>query len=193
MSRRIALALVVFLLTGAARSEEEIHTALAHPIYRGVYVCTEHWAGQLKALGDALGSDCIVQRLVEVKGRTWLRAHEGDGRRNADWFGWQRDVLSPCTCEVTQVHINPVVNQPGIMGQGRASSVILKREDGVMFVLAHIDKPKVQAGDQVVAGQALAQVGNNGYSRSPHIHIAAWQGKEPLQIRFDQNKMTDQP
>ena len=36
-----------------------------------------------------------------------------------------------------------------------------------------------------IAGQVVARVGNNGYGRSPHIHIGAWKGENPYQIRWD--------
>jgi murein DD-endopeptidase MepM/ murein hydrolase activator NlpD len=59
------------------------------------------------------------------------------------------------------------------------------RDDGVHFVLAHIDAPQIQVGDQVSAGQVIARVGNNGYSRHPHTHVGAWKGQTALQVRFD--------
>lgn len=188
MIKRGLFLLLLAMSLGAARAGD-IRSVLVHPIFKGVYSCSEHWADQLPYVGDALGTDCFIQKLVEVKGRTWLRAYKGDGRNNKDWYVWQQDVLSPCDCEVVKININPVVNQPGIMGKGPASYVLLKQADGIMFTLAHIDKPKVQVGDSVKAGQAIAQVGNNGYARHPHIHIGAWQGDEPLQLRFDQNHM----
>ena len=43
--------------------------------------------------------------------------------------------------------------------------------------------------DVLIDGEKVAQVGNNGMSRQPHIHIAAWRGKTALQIRFDQVKI----
>jgi len=36
-------------------------------------------------------------------------------------------------------------------------------------------------------GQVIAQVGNNGRSHHPHIHVGAYKDTEPLQIRFDQH------
>jgi len=62
----------------------------------------------------------------------------------------------------------------------------LKRPDGVVFMVVHIDEPRVRVGEAVTEGQVLAQVGNNGLSNYPHIHIGAFKGSEPLQIRFNQ-------
>jgi murein DD-endopeptidase MepM/ murein hydrolase activator NlpD len=75
------------------------------------------------------------------------------------------------------------------MGKPPASFVVLKRDDGVYFLLGHVAKLTVKPGDKVDSGQVIAHVGNNGYSRQPHIHIGAWRGAEPLQISFDQASM----
>lgn len=72
------------------------------------------------------------------------------------------------------------------MGTQPASLLKSKRSDGVIFHVVHIDKPRVQVGDTLIEGQVIAQVGNNGLSQHPHIHIGAYRGVEPLQIRFDQ-------
>jgi murein DD-endopeptidase MepM/ murein hydrolase activator NlpD len=118
-----------------------------------------------------------------------MRSYEHDGLRNEDWFGWGADVLSPCTGKVEKVRENRITNEPGIMGKPPASSVTVNCDDGVRFVVAHVASPVVAVGDAVKAGQKIAQVGNNGMSRHPHIHLGAWRGEEALQIRFDQTRM----
>jgi len=163
----------------------EIGVAVAHPIFHQVYTCSEHWEGNLQGTGDALGSDCVVERMVEENGRKWMRMHAGDGRRNEDWFGWNEDVLSPCDCVVAQVHVNPLVNEPGVLGSPPASMIFFRRSDGVHFVLAHVQSITVKAGQRVTSGEVVAKVGNNGMSRHPHIHIGAWKDNVPLQVRFD--------
>ena len=111
--------------------------------------------------------------------------YRGDGSRNEDWYGWGRDVLSPCSCEVVKVTLNELTNEPGITGEPPATFVVLRRADEVHFLLAHLDELEVEEGAQVAPGRKLGVVGNNGYSRTPHIHIGAWRGETPLQIRFD--------
>lgn len=160
-----------------------------HPPFESMYRCSEHWAGQLASLGDALGTDCTVARLVEVEGRFWLWEYENAGASNEDWYGWNAPVLAPCDCVVTSIHHNPNINSPGIMGEGRASSIRFLREDGLRVVYAHVREVSVNEGDRVRAGDPVARVGNNGFSRSPHIHIGAWIETTPLQIRFDQKRM----
>lgn len=172
-----------------AKSDAPIEAVIAHPVFARFYACTEHWAGQFKLLGDALGADCVIQRFVDEEGRLWMRAHAGDGRRNEDWYGWGEDVLSPCDCRVVSVHEISAVNEPGVLGAPPASSVVLRRDDGVHFMLAHVAGVVAKEGDVLLRGQVFAQVGNNGMSRHPHIHIGAWKDKQPLQIRFDQTAM----
>lgn len=185
--------LTLFTLTFSVASDAaDIDSVLAHPIYGELFACTEHWQGNLKGLGDELGTDCWIQQLVEVEGRVWPRANAGNGRRNEDWYGWGKwgkSVLSPCTCEVIKINLNMTVNQPGVIGKPPASFVVLKREDGVYFMLAHVADVVPKVGEPIEAGQLLAHVGNNGYARLPHIHIGAWRGDTPLQIKFDQAAM----
>ena len=57
------------------------------------------------------------------------------------------------------------------------------------MLIAHVKDVRVAEGDSVVAGEIVASVGNNGYSRQPHVHIGAWRGETALQIRFDQTRM----
>jgi hypothetical protein len=165
----------------------EIHSVLAHPVFSSPYACMEHGKDSLQwDLGDALGTDCFIAATIEVNGPTWPRFYKGSGSENQDWYSWQQDVLSPCTCDVVEIHLNPVTNRPGVMGKERASAIRLKRPDGVVFMVVHIDEPRVRVGEAVTEGQVLAQVGNNGLSNHPHIHIGAFKGSEPLQIRFNQ-------
>jgi hypothetical protein len=57
-----------------------------------MYTCSEHFQGQFEYLGDALGADCVVQKLVEAGGRLFPRAYSGDGFRNEDWYGWHLHI-----------------------------------------------------------------------------------------------------
>ena len=120
--------------------------ALAHPIFRQYYACGEHAAGELKYQGDDLGTDCVISKLVEINGRNWTRAYDGNGERNEDWYGWKQDVLAPCSCEVVKVSLNTEVNLPGILGKPPASIVVFRRDDDVHFILAHVADVLVKAG-----------------------------------------------
>lgn len=173
-------------LLGVSSVQRPIHAVVAHPLFEKTFVCSEHPAGQLPLLGDDLGQDCLVMDFVTRGDRTWLASYRTDGVRNEDWFGWNADVLSPCDCKVIHLHRNATTNEPGRPGQSRAASITLQAEDGTYFTLAHLGTFVVSAGQQVAYGQKIGTVGNNGFSRAPHIHIGAWRGREGLQIRWDQ-------
>jgi murein DD-endopeptidase MepM/ murein hydrolase activator NlpD len=149
--------------------------------------CVEHGADSLQwYLGDALGADCFIVDMIDLNGRSWYRAYKEDGEQNEDWYGWHQKVLSPCKCKVLEVSVNLETNRPGVMGAKPASLFTLQRDDGVIFHVVHFDKPLVKSGDSLVEGEVIAEVGNNGLSRQPHIHIGAYRGSEPLQVRFNQ-------
>jgi hypothetical protein len=116
-----------------------------------------------------------------------------EGLENEDWFGWGEDVLAPCDCEVVGIRTNPESNRPGVLGKPPASSITFRREDDVHILYAHISSPSVAEGDLVAAGDVVAKVGNNGYSRQPHLHVGAWRGETALQLRFDQTRMNGGP
>lgn len=172
-------------------SARSIGQFLAHPLFNESYSCSEHPAAQLPYLGDDLGQDCVIEEFVQRNDRAFMRRFATDGLTNEDWYGWNKMVLSPCECTVVAVHINPVTNDPGKTGKPPSSSIRLETAEGVSVILAHIQTPIVKKGDLLKAGQPVANVGNNGFSRVPHIHIGAWQGKDALQIRWDQQKMAN--
>lgn len=179
------------LLLAAGAQANGIDSVLAHPPFAGYYLCGEHYQGQLPYPGDDLGTDCMAAELVTVEDRTWARVHRGDGRRNEDWFSFGATLHAPCDCEVEKIHINPQLNQPGELGKPPASFIILRHDDGTRFMLAHVAEPRVEVGRRVGYGEAIAVVGNNGYGRSPHVHVGAWNGSSALQIRWDQSRMSD--
>lgn len=173
-----------------APSDTAIGQAMIHPLFKVSYSCSEHWEGQLPYPGDALGSDCIVYGGLPADGRSgFVRAFRTDGLANEDWYGWGETVLAPFDSTVEKININPVVNKPGQLGKPPASFVVFKHADGTMVLLAHVADVLVKEGDTVKGGQPFARVGNNGYGRAPHIHVGAWRGKTPLQIRFDLRAM----
>ena len=94
-------------------------------------------------------------------------------------------MLAPFDATVAAVRLNPVINEPGRLGRPPASFIVFERADGMRVIYAHVQDVQVAQGDAVRAGQVVARVGNDGYARSPHIHIGAWRGETPYQIRWD--------
>ncbi len=186
----VFLTLLAFAPEGVSGEDDNrIESILIHPPFSAPYSCSEHRQGQLPYLGDALGADCTIGRLVEEDGRLWVREYRNEGLDNEDWYGYGADVLAPCDCTVAKVRVNPVENQPGMLGEPPASSITFERTDSSFVLIAHVKDIQVSEGDSVSAGDVVAAVGNNGYSRQPHVHIGAWRGEAALQIRFDQTRM----
>ncbi|MBD3919858.1 M23 family metallopeptidase [Paenibacillus sp. PR3] len=162
-----------------------ISEVVIHPVFHHIFQSIEHPEEQYTHIGDALGRDCMITRFKDG----WMRMYDGEGTRNEDWYTWGADVLAPFDGVVKSVYINPITNTPGTLIPGRASSIVFAREDGVLVTYAHVMDIHVTEGDRITVGQVVAKAGNNGYSRHPHIHVGAWIGETPLQVRFDLQAM----
>jgi murein DD-endopeptidase MepM/ murein hydrolase activator NlpD len=160
-----------------------------HPYTRQHFVCLEHPLGQLTHLGDALGSDCVIVGLDSGARQKFPNFYRGTGSANADWIGWNANVLAPFDGVVDSVNINRTTNTPGSLGKERASVVIFRRADGLRVLYAHLQSISVNVGDSVRSGQAFAKVGNNGAAYFPHTHIGSYKDGKPFQIRFDLSAM----
>ncbi len=160
-----------------------------YPPLTGFLTCIDHWEGQLSELGDALGKDCFTQKMINRGGRIWLGAYKRDGYRNEDWYTYQAEVHAPISGVVKTVSRSAGKNSPGSMGEGLASKIVIVRDDGFHVVLAHLERIDVKEREQVTRGQVVGNVGNNGFSRHPHLHIGAWRNNKPLPIDFDLSEM----
>ena len=165
----------------------EMPEMLLHPLYDEPYVCSEHPFSTSMPPGDALGQDCLI-----VSGIDWatnsgfMTSHVGDGARNEDWYGWGKPVFAPMAGTISAIHVNDIVNDPGTMVKGRATSVVIVADEGQGVVIAHLGEIAVEEGQRVAVGDKIGTVGNNGNSRSPHIHIGAIDAEgKPAQVRWN--------
>ena len=140
-------------------SRDAVDTVLIHPAFDRAFFVTEHPAGELDALGDALGCDCIVARLDH--GWRW---HAGDGSRNEDWYSWRVPVLAPCQATIERVQHPSGTTQPGQPAHHPPGQIVFRCDDETHVVYGHVDGIIVQVGDMVQAGQLVAVVGNNGFA-----------------------------
>lgn len=176
----------------AAEVEDEIESVLLGPIHAQQYMCAEHPLGQLRFAGDELGADCLVTGGID-EAPGFARFYRTDGLENADWYGWRSEVLAPISGTVLGTFVNPSVNTPGEMGRPPASTIRIRRDDGIVVTLAHLGEYFVAGGQHVDRGQIIGLVGNNGVSRAPHIHVGAHREADlmPLQIRWNLREMAD--
>ena len=124
---------------GRAVTPEVIETVTIHRIFNESFSCGEHYDGELEYLGDALGTDCVIQGGLRdgVEGG-FASPFRNDGARNEDWYGWNAEVLAPFDGTVVAVNVNPVVNQPGQLDRQPASIILFERVDGVRVLFAHV-------------------------------------------------------
>lgn len=52
--------------------------------------------------------------------------------------------------------------------------VRIRHADGTITVYGHINRALVQEGEQVRAGDEIAEMGNRGNSTGPHLHFEVW-------------------
>ena len=52
--------------------------------------------------------------------------------------------------------------------------VVVRQPDGTSAVYGHINRTFVTVGQQVRAGERIAEIGNRGFSTGPHLHLEVW-------------------
>jgi murein DD-endopeptidase MepM/ murein hydrolase activator NlpD len=67
--------------------------------------------------------------------------------------------------------------------------VMLKHEDGLSTLYAHLSLQTVKVGQQVATGQVIGYSGNTGYTTGPHLHfgVYATQGVQILTLTSSKN------
>jgi murein DD-endopeptidase MepM/ murein hydrolase activator NlpD len=115
-------------------------------------------AASTRAAAPAAGGvQMIVGTVTSGFGGRWGTAHQG------------LDIAAPIG---TPIHA-PLAGE--VISSGPASGfglwVRLQHADGTITVYGHINRSLVSVGEQVQAGQVIAEVGNRGQSTGPHLHI----------------------
>ncbi len=92
-----------------------------------------------------------------------------------DYFTFSQDVLAPLQGTVVGALGSETDNKIGQVANTKnwGNYLILRGATGVCVTLAHLKKDSlaVKLGDYVQAGQKIAEVGNSGYSQTPHLHV----------------------
>ncbi len=89
-----------------------------------------------------------------------------------DYAGFGSPVLSPADGRVASVANDYPDNPVGTNGD-RANHVLIDIGGDRYVMMAHVRQGSVmvEVGDVVQRGQLLAEVGNNGHSSEPHLHL----------------------
>lgn len=71
---------------------------------------------------------------------------------------------------------------PGCYSYGKW--ILVEHNNGISTMYAHLSHTRVDAGDEVAAGETIGYSGNTGYSTGPHLHLTAYasQGVEIVRL-----------
>ncbi|MEA5465222.1 M23 family metallopeptidase [Leptothoe sp. PORK10 BA2] len=130
------------------------------------------------------------------------KSHKFDGRKNEDYYCWNKDILAAHEGKVV-VSVDGIPdNIPGKMNPQMVYGNVVMIQDSLGFVsvYAHLKNGSVskRVGDLVSAGDRLGSCGNSGNSSEPHLHfhVQSESGFESgLSIRplFDKLKINGLP
>ena len=84
------------------------------------------------------------------------------------------DIAAPIGTPIYTPEAGRVLQAGPASGFGLA--VYVQHADGSITVYGHINDYFVSAGQQVQAGQQIAEVGNKGQSTGPHLHFEVHTG-----------------
>ncbi|HET8734360.1 MAG TPA: M23 family metallopeptidase [Anaeromyxobacteraceae bacterium] len=117
--------------------------------------------------------------------------YRGDGKRNADWYGYGADLLAVADGTIVDARDGVPENTPiggrdiGMTFENLGGNYVVldvgDRHDTVAFYAHAIPgSVAVRIGDKVRAGQVLAKLGNSGNSDAPHLHFHLCDGAGPI-------------
>src|SRR5690349_814622 len=128
--------------------------------------------------------------------------HDGDGKRNEQYYCWGAPVVAPAAGVVTEAVDGIPDNAPGEMNALKAAGnhVILDHGDGEWSLFAHFQRGsiRVKPGQRVAEGDTLGLCGNSGNSSEPHLHYHLQNGPafgdaDGLPARFVDYVADDKP
>jgi murein DD-endopeptidase MepM/ murein hydrolase activator NlpD len=84
------------------------------------------------------------------------------------------DIAAPIGTNIYAATSGTVARAGAATGFGQA--VYIRGDDGAVTVYGHVNDYFVHAGERVVAGELIAEVGNRGRSTGPHLHFEVHPG-----------------
>ena len=123
----------------------------------------ERRAAQARAAAEAARPDFVKPaegRFTSGFGARWGSSHRGI------------DIAGPIGTPIVSVADGTVVESGPASGFGMWVKVEL--DDGTINVYGHVNRSYVREGQQVRAGEEIAEIGNRGRSTGPHLHFEVW-------------------
>jgi murein DD-endopeptidase MepM/ murein hydrolase activator NlpD len=111
-------------------------------------------AAQVAAVGDV---QMVTGRVSSGFGTRWGHSHNGI------------DIAAPIGTPIRAPLAGEVVASGPASGFGLW--VRVRHDDGTVTTYGHVNRSLVTVGEQVTAGEEIAEVGNRGHSTGPHLHM----------------------
>ncbi|TWF74838.1 murein DD-endopeptidase MepM/ murein hydrolase activator NlpD [Pseudonocardia hierapolitana] len=141
----------------AARAAEEAEAAAEAAKAAEAARAAEEAAKKAEATSAGSALQMIAGRVTSGFGSRWGRAHEG------------LDIAAPIGTPIRAPLAGTVIESGPASGFGMW--VRVRHDDGTVTTYGHINRSMVRKGQQVAAGELIAEVGNRGRSTGPHLHI----------------------
>jgi murein DD-endopeptidase MepM/ murein hydrolase activator NlpD len=157
-------------MTKGAASEAEVRDAIAALSNR-----LRRQSSHLDALQSLMMNRQVEEELTPAGwpvNKGWISSRFGE--RNDPFTGERAqhsglDFAGTRGTEVMSVASGVVIRASNRGGYGR--TVEIEHANGYVTRYAHNDEILVNAGDKVVAGQAIATMGSSGRASAPHVHF----------------------
>jgi hypothetical protein len=148
------------------RDRQSIRFSLPLPLEGEWFVVNDSTDHHRKKAYAAYAFD-LVQRVGD-------KAFRGKGSELEEYFAFGQPIVAQADGVVVEVDEDYPDNRLGTIGGFEAAnSVVVDYGGGLLAAYAHCRRKsaKVKAGDRVVRGTKLAEVGNSGASAVPHLHF----------------------
>jgi murein DD-endopeptidase MepM/ murein hydrolase activator NlpD len=138
------------------------------------------------------------------------QTHKGDGSKLDDYYDYGQDVLAVADGVVVEAVADAaeangrlkqsgesaedfmkrtIVEQNKLLARGAKTAlgnfIVIQHAGGEFSDYAHLRQGsvKVKAGDKVIRGQVIAQLGHTGNTTEPHLHFQLTDGPDPMYSR----------
>ena len=122
----------------------------------------------------------------------WSPEKPGDGKKNADYYGFGHDLIAPAAGVVVRVRedrpdqpvgdaSNPEYYAPEFkQGGDPGNMLVIDHGNGEYSMIAHLQQGSIQVklGQRVAQGQVLGKLGHSGDTDTPHVHYQLQSGPD---------------
>lgn len=157
------------------------------PLRAGTYYVLQGGPSAVTNPFHALGSSKLAIDIVKLNSL----GNRADGIAPLELSAYPifgEKLYSPCQGVVFKVRDSLPDSTPGDpdTGHPEGNYITLKCAD-IDILMAHLKRGsiKVAPGEEVVAGQPLAEIGNSGNTLEPHLHVDATRNGREMGLSFD--------